>query len=57
MPYRVNKDKCIACQACIDSCPMSAIRFEDEVAYIDADMCIECGSCSDTCPNEAIEEV
>ena len=55
MSYIVNKNNCIGCQACIDSCPMNVIRFEDGLAFIVADMCIECGSCSDICPYEAIE--
>ena len=55
--YRVDIDKCSACETCIDICPTEAISMVDGHAFIDLDECIECGSCAAECPEEAIIEV
>lgn len=55
MAMVVNADSCIACGACAEACPMSAITVDD-VATIDADTCIECGACAGECPVSAISE-
>lgn len=55
MAYVID-DKCIACGACADSCPVSAISSGDEKYVINADECLSCGACADTCPQEAISE-
>ena len=52
MAYIIS-DECIACGACIDSCPVSAISEGDKYE-IDADSCIDCGVCASNCPTEAI---
>ncbi len=49
----VDKEKCTACGACVEVCPVEAIKLEDK-ATIDAETCIECGACVDECPVEAI---
>jgi ferredoxin len=54
--YKVDIEKCSACETCIDICPSEAISIVDGHAFIDADECIECGSCADECPEEAIVE-
>ena len=54
MAYKIT-DKCIACGACADACPVSAISEGDGMSEIDASTCIDCGSCAGTCPMEAIE--
>ncbi|MEG1499592.1 MAG: 4Fe-4S binding protein [Clostridia bacterium] len=52
----VNKNKCISCGACIDICPVSAIKFDvDGKAKIDESICIKCGACEATCPVSAIK--
>ncbi len=54
MAYKIGED-CIACGACVDTCPVGAISMEDK-AVIDADVCISCGACAGGCPVEAIAE-
>jgi len=53
MPAVVDEETCIACGACVDSCPVEAITM-DEKAKINPDTCTECGACVDDCPVEAI---
>ncbi|NLF31342.1 MAG: 4Fe-4S binding protein [Planctomycetes bacterium] len=55
MPYKIT-DACVACGACVDACPVEAIKEGDPTYEIDPDVCIDCGSCVDACPSEAIEE-
>ncbi|MCD6112471.1 MAG: 4Fe-4S binding protein [Bacteroidales bacterium] len=54
MAYKISKEICTACGACIDECPVEAISAGDEYYSIDPDICIDCGSCADVCPVEAI---
>lgn len=50
-------EECIGCEACVDICPVDAIRLEDDVAVVDQDWCIGCGVCAVSCPTEAISIV
>ncbi|MBN1572164.1 MAG: 4Fe-4S binding protein [Deltaproteobacteria bacterium] len=52
----VDSDKCTACGACEDRCPMKAISINDS-AEIDPDKCIGCGLCVSECPVEALAMV
>ena len=49
MAYKIG-DECIACGACAEECPVSAISEGDDKYVIDADACVECGTCEATCP-------
>jgi uncharacterized protein (DUF362 family)/ferredoxin len=51
---KVIWDRCIACGTCIQGCPMGAISFVNEKAFIDDDKCIRCYCCHEVCPEEAI---
>ena len=50
----VNKDNCVGCGLCVDVCPNSAIKMNDDVAVVDSDTCIDCEACVSECPNSAI---
>jgi len=52
----IDKNKCIACGACVSTCPVNAISFEEDgKPQIDKNKCIKCGSCVVICPTQAIK--
>jgi uncharacterized protein (DUF362 family)/NAD-dependent dihydropyrimidine dehydrogenase PreA subunit len=51
---RVIKDKCVACGACYEACPVDAITMNGH-AEINDKMCIRCYCCHEMCADEAIE--
>ena len=53
----IKGDECIACEACVDVCPVNAISIDDKegVAKVDKKLCDACGDCVEECPVEAIE--
>ncbi|MFY9175658.1 MAG: electron transfer flavoprotein subunit alpha [Peptococcia bacterium] len=53
MAIKVDESKCIACGACVGSCPLGAIEMTDSAAVI-TDKCSVCGACIESCPVEAI---
>lgn len=54
MPAKVNSEECTGCGTCVDSCPVEAIKMDDDVAVVDVVECTDCGTCVDECPVEAI---
>ena len=57
--YKINKEKCSGCMACLEVCPVNAISGEAKKNHsIDQSLCIKCGSCMDVCPKrfDAIEK-
>lgn len=57
MVFKVKEDDCIACGACVPSCPVQAISEKgDGKAVIDAAKCNSCGDCADICPVSCIVE-
>ena len=51
----LNKTLCPKdCVVCMDICPTSAIRLENEKAVLYPDFCIFCSACQKVCPKEAI---
>ena len=53
MPAKVDEEKCTACAACVEVCPVDAITVEGS-AKVDAEACVECAACAEECPVEAI---
>ena len=52
----VDQNKCIACGACLEICPVNAISWDKNgKSFIDVKKCIKCHSCESICPVEAIE--
>ncbi len=51
----VDRDLCIACEACIEACAHDAIHMEDGAANISTDKCTGCGRCIAVCPSRAIQ--
>jgi Pyruvate/2-oxoacid:ferredoxin oxidoreductase delta subunit len=57
MIYRVNKDKCISCRLCLQTCPGATKMGKDGKAeIIDQEKLKQCGGES-VCPMGAIEKV
>jgi len=53
VPYRVNRDACTGCNACLRlGCP--AIEKDGRKSHINADMCVGCGLCAGVCRFSAI---
>ena len=53
MAHKIT-DECIACGACVDSCPVAAITEGDPIYIISVEDCTDCAACVDTCPVTAI---
>jgi ferredoxin len=55
---RVSREKCVACAACHQTCPMEAITMvkkgEKGYAEIDDSKCIRCYCCHEMCAEDAI---
>ena len=54
MAVMVEKNKCIGCAVCLDSCPSEAFIMEDGIAVVDPKKCTECGECIMECASEAL---
>lgn len=53
---KVNKNRCVACGACMNGCPRNAIKiWKGCYAKIDEDLCVGCGKCANVCPAGSIE--
>jgi electron transfer flavoprotein alpha subunit len=55
MPIIVRKEKCTACETCLESCPFDAIEMKDGAAFIN-EYCNSCKTCLSVCPEGAIIE-
>ena len=53
MAVQIDEEKCTGCGACVEVCPVEALKVEDDKATV-SEECVECGACIDECPNEAL---
>ena len=51
---KINKDKCIGCGKCAESCPKKIITVENGLAKIQLSKCISCFCCHEMCPADAV---
>jgi ferredoxin len=55
---RVDRQACIGCGTCVESCPFAAIALDGEdKAVIIFELCMGCGLCVDRCKQEAVSLV
>ncbi len=54
---KIDKEKCVGCNNCIDSCPVNLYTLNDGKAVVSGNIedCVLCRACEATCPVSAIE--
>ncbi len=50
---KIDKDLCVGCGACVDTCPQGALYMKDDKAEVN-EKCTLCGACIDVCPVKAL---
>ncbi len=50
-----DKEKCIGCKTCIDTCPAKAISHREGNIHVDASLCHRCLTCISHCPHQALK--
>ena len=46
----VDRSVCVACGACVKSCPKGAISIHRGCYAVVSEQCVGCGLCGKTCP-------
>jgi len=49
-----DRDACTGCGACVEICPVEALRMERDLPVVDEAWCIGCGVCATVCPADAV---
>ena len=50
----VKASACVGCSACVEVCPVKAIKIVNGKAVIDTNLCIGCIQCLKTCNYDAL---
>ena len=50
---KIDHDKCVGCEACIDACPFGALSMVDGQIQV-SEACTACGACLLSCPMHAL---
>lgn len=53
----VDRQACSACGACLERCPMEALRLDEAGCQVDGQRCLGCGVCNLDCPTDALSLV
>ena len=51
---KVDETLCIACGACISTCPFGALSMGERTVVCDGNLCTGCGACVSSCPVSAL---
>ncbi|MBN1539372.1 MAG: 4Fe-4S binding protein [Candidatus Thermoplasmatota archaeon] len=54
MAVNIDKNTCIGCGACVETCPVQALSMVDGKADVDPGTCVDCGACVGVCPVQAL---
>lgn len=56
MNFVIDAEACVACLACVRTCPTDAIAVAGEAPLLQIvdELCIRCGQCFAACPHEAV---
>lgn len=55
MPVEVDPERCDGCGACVEICPLDALRLDERGRpYVKYDECWYCGCCEEACPRGAL---
>ncbi|MCL2485680.1 MAG: DUF362 domain-containing protein [Endomicrobia bacterium] len=54
---KINEKKCLKCMLCVKSCPVDAIKVENDkkYPYVINSKCISCFCCHEMCPYKAVD--
>jgi heterodisulfide reductase subunit A-like polyferredoxin len=51
----IDNELCNKCELCVDLCPYSAPKLDEDSMVIMKELCQGCGTCAGGCPQEAID--
>jgi heterodisulfide reductase subunit A len=52
----VDESACVLCGICVDKCPYSALRLDDDKLEVIDALCKGCGTCVAACPTGALDQ-